>query len=100
MEVIQARVNERLLSKADRLFTLHDAEGGVTSIDGRPWQYTTGLGSELELGVVTQIGEFYYLKLDPSGTGVTTLPEPSSLLIFGLGFLGLLGYLGWRRPTA
>jgi len=86
--------------KADRLFTLHDAEGGVTSIDGRPWQYTTGLGSELELGVVTQIGEFYYLKLDPSGTGVTTLPEPSSLLIFGLGFLGLLGYLGWRRPTA
>ncbi|MCD4825225.1 MAG: LamG domain-containing protein [Phycisphaerae bacterium] len=72
------------LGESEQLFDLHSAGSGTATVDGRLWSYATGLTTTL--GVVTQVGSDYHLRLDNSGSGVTTpVPEPATMTLLMLG---------------
>jgi hypothetical protein len=77
------------LGAANLLFELHNSQTGSVVVNGKTWYFGTGLSGGL--GVVQQLGGLYYLQLDPSGSGVFTLPapEPATFWMLGLGLLAL-----------
>jgi hypothetical protein len=76
---------------ASEIFNLHNLASGSAVVDGTTWYYRTDLGGTLG-DVVDLGGGDFALRLDASGTGVSTIPipEPASsvLLAFGLFALG------------
>jgi hypothetical protein len=78
------------LKAAQRLWDLHEAGAGSVEVGGLTWYPTTGLGGGL--GAVEESAGAFYLQLCTDGTGVTTTPEPSVLvlLLFTAAVLGLL----------
>ena len=81
-------------SNFDALKQVHDAGSGSTIIGALDWMYATGLGSTEGL---SGSGSNFTLVLDGStGTGLTTIPEPSALVLFVLGLAGT-GIFARRR---
>ena len=81
------------LGMAQQLWDLHAAGTGSVDIDGTVWYATAGLGGGL--GAVVESAGQYSLQLAADGSGVTTVPEPSTIVL--LVFLGLMGVLRFRR---
>jgi len=79
----------------DQLFKVYDAKSGSTMIGGLTWYYVpSGITSgEGELGLLP--GGNYAINFG-GGEGVSTIPEPSTLVLVAGGLLGLLCY-AWRR---
>jgi len=87
---------------AEKLLSLHRDGAGSVDVAGLTWSYATGLTGNL--GEVTGSGTDFELMLTDNGTGLTTaggpvIPEPSTLVIWALGLLGLALY-GWRRKRS
>ena len=77
------------LGKAQQLWDLHAAGTGSVEIDGLTWYATSGLSDGL--GVVAESNGVFSLQLDANGGGVTTVPEPTVIVLLILaGMAGLL----------
>lgn len=81
------------LGKAQQLWELHVAGTGSVEIDGLNWYATSGLSDGL--GVVAESNGVFSLQLDANGGGVTTVPEPSVIVLLVLA--GMTGLLRRRR---
>ena len=81
------------LGEAQQLWDLLAAGTGSVDIGGVTWYATDGLSGGL--GVVVESAGQYSLQLAADGSGVTTVPEPSTIVLLVL--LGLMGVLRFRR---
>jgi hypothetical protein len=61
----------------------HDAQGSV-DVDGTTWYYTDSLPGTFNIGDLYEDGDEDYIALTGS-TGMTTIPEPSTLIMAVLG---------------
>lgn len=62
--------------------------GGSGLVDGTAWEYTTALPGSTTLGDAYTQGPTMYVVLG-NGSGVASVPEPSTMLLAALGLLGL-----------
>jgi len=90
------------LGQVQQMLLVHDALSGQTTIGYDVWAFADGLnalaGGAAEGDLFVSGGDTFLL-LSSSGTGtglqrVAVIPEPSTLAIWGLGLIGLIG---WRR---
>lgn len=67
------RVLGQDLGQVQQLLEVHGAGAGSETVDGRQWNYATGLSTDpADLGRVVVVDGKYTVALDASGTGVTT----------------------------
>jgi len=84
------------LGDAQDLFDIHHAGLGASAdVAGRTWYHATGLGGGL--GELVQSGGEFSLQLDACGSGVTTVPEPSSAMLLLISMVSLLSIHAWRK---
>ena len=64
--------------------------GDTATIGGAPWQKVSGLSGSLGDWGGSVAGVDAYIVLDNSGNGVKVIPEPATMVLLGLGGIGLL----------
>ena len=70
--------------EADQLIELHKSGSGSATVDGTAWFYVDGLTGNA--GDLTAVDGGYVLQLD-GNSGVTTVPEPGTFALIGVGLL-------------
>jgi hypothetical protein len=76
-------------SAIDNIQALFDTAGaGIVSAGGTGWKYATGLGSTTVGTTGGSVGTAdAFIVLAPDGRGIQQVPEPATLVMFGMGGL-------------
>jgi hypothetical protein len=79
--------------------TQTSAEAGTGAADGTIWYYSPNVGGGNTVGTIggTVAGGNAFIVLGTDGSGVTVVPEPSTLFLSGLGFVALAAMRKRRR---
>jgi len=79
------------------LFTLYDSPAHTpVSIGDQTWYYFASLPNPQGPGKAWYADGEFFIQLGADGSGVSTIPEPSALVLLSCGLLGLLCY-AWRK---
>ncbi len=79
------------------LWDIHDmGPGGSGLVDGTFWTFTTNLPGSPNQGDAYEDDSLFYVALG-DGTGVQTVPEPSTFILCVFGLLGLGFRCRWRK---
>jgi len=78
------------------LFALYEARTGSVTIGDQTWYYFASLPNQQGPGKAWHAGGEFFIQLGADGSGVSTIPEPSAMLLLSCGLVGLLCY-AWRK---
>jgi len=79
----------------EKLFKVYDGTLADATIGDLTWNKVTNLTGHSAGDAWTSGGQ-YFVQLGADGSGVATIPEPSTLALLAGGLVGLLAY-AWRK---